>query len=286
MATRIRSAFTLIELLVVICILVVLMTLLLPYIKGMIEAGRATYCENNQHEIGHALLQYETTKGHFPGYIETLIDHPVSWPVTILPSIQANLFPFWRSRWAGGSIPDWSGPTTFPGTSISLFHCPSDSASSEAWTLSYVVNCGQPDVPSASTTSPPPDWGANGVFHNHDTTTKPRGLSATQLVYVSNASVSNKDGVQNTLMLSENVQAGEWADPYRPDNESATFGVKRASDANNVDLYAPNKPLEASLGMVWFPTNNPPVCCLINGHVEDAGADAAVPQAEFADHPK
>jgi prepilin-type processing-associated H-X9-DG protein len=120
--------------------------------------------------------------------------------------------------------------------------------------------------------STPPDLAANGVFHNHDTSTA-HALSAAQLVYVSAASI--KDGPQYTLMLSENVQAGEWADPYRPStSEKDWFGV--GSAPNSVNLYKQGKPLEASLGMVWFPTDSPPTCALIDGHVQEAGADAVI----------
>jgi prepilin-type N-terminal cleavage/methylation domain-containing protein len=266
MATRIRSAFTLVELLAVMAIIGFLMTLLFPFIKGAIESARATKCMNYQRDIGSALKMYENSKQNFPGYVETLVDHPVGWPSLITQYLQTELWPTWRMSWNGG-VP---GAAVFPAAAIGLFRCPSDTATNEGWPLTYVVNCGQPDVYSQGG-GVSPDWPGNGVFHNHDVSTT-SALSTAQLVYVSTQSIS--DGVQYTLMLSENVQAGEWADPYRPSTEPDAFGVK--TTPNSLNLYAQGKPLEATLGMVWFPTNNPPVCCTINGHVQEAGVDAVM----------
>ena len=67
----------------------------------------------------------------------------------------------------------------------------------------------------------PPDWPANGVFHRRYSDSKPNDF-----IRVSISMSDIKDGAQHTLLLSENVQAGEW------------------STLN---------PVEQGLGMVWWP---------------------------------
>jgi prepilin-type N-terminal cleavage/methylation domain-containing protein len=66
MATRSR-AFTLIELLVVISIIALLISILLPSLKGAREAGRRTKCLANLKGIGQGLQLYLNTEGK--GYI-------------------------------------------------------------------------------------------------------------------------------------------------------------------------------------------------------------------------
>jgi prepilin-type processing-associated H-X9-DG protein len=89
--------------------------------------------------------------------------------------------------------------------------------------LSYVVNCGRPGDE---------DTLAHGVFHNHNVSGEPVRVTLDEL--------SKHDGTNYTLMGSENLQAGFWADTE-----------------------------EANVGMVWL--EKPERCSPIN-QCFDAGA--------------
>lgn len=119
---------------------------------------------------------------------------------------------------------------------LKVMRCPSDiNADDEGATgASYVVNGGFEDVntggqypeiqvdPGVS-----PDYAANGVFHNHypyagishsfyDTLSGTETLTVTpnpfKEVKTSASSILSGDGTTNTLILSENIDAGRWID--------------------------------------------------------------------------
>ncbi|MCA9259546.1 MAG: DUF1559 domain-containing protein [Planctomycetales bacterium] len=61
-----RRAFTLVELLVVIAIMGSLVAILLPAVQAAREASRRTSCTNNLHQVGLALLEYESGRQALP----------------------------------------------------------------------------------------------------------------------------------------------------------------------------------------------------------------------------
>jgi prepilin-type N-terminal cleavage/methylation domain-containing protein len=87
-----RKGFTLVELLVVIAIIGILVALLLPAIQAAREAARRAKCQSNLHNIGLAILNYESTKKHFPpGFVPTGPAGSIEtwgWGVFLLPQLE------------------------------------------------------------------------------------------------------------------------------------------------------------------------------------------------------
>ena len=229
---RNRSGFTLVELLVVITIIGMLIALLLPAVIGARESARRVNCTNNQHELALAMQQFESAKEQFPGYANTFGSaQDLSWVAVLLPYMGRE--DLWRQ---------YRNPTGLkPLVEIEQVQCPSDSPP-ERVALSYVANCGREDGAL--------DGPAAGVFFNHNA-----GVPVANRVRVSSSELP--DGAQQTLMLSENIQASQW--------------VPLGNGGSPVE------PLEIHVGMVW--ADGAGSCGLIN-LCTDVGSVA--PSIEYA----
>lgn len=125
------TGFTLVELLVVIAIIGVLVALLLPAVQAAREAARRTQCMSNLKQIGLGLLNYESSRKHFPpGQFKPAglaTKRVLSWSVWHLPYIeQQNVFDrfdFSKSvREEPNNMPDLSGPSN---AIVDVYLCPS-----------------------------------------------------------------------------------------------------------------------------------------------------------------
>jgi prepilin-type N-terminal cleavage/methylation domain-containing protein/prepilin-type processing-associated H-X9-DG protein len=214
-----RRAFTLVELLVVISIIGMLMAMLLPAVQSARETARSNTCRNNMRNLAQAIFQYEGAKGEFPGYANTLkgfdeLYYDRSWGFMVLPYIEHN------DIYEAFTRPDIEPPSFTasyqPDQTIDLFLCPSDPPEgfTEGPPTSFVVNTGRVDDKSQwySGGIYPPDWGPNGVFQearDYDYTTTPP--TRRPIVKMTTSAISNGDGMQNTVMLTENVDAQSWS---------------------------------------------------------------------------
>src|SRR5271170_3979250 len=102
-----RQAFTLIELLVVIAIIAVLIGLLVPAVQKVRESANRLQCQNNLHQIGVALHNYQTANNAFPPG-RTTVSPLQSWTAFILPYIeQQNVYNIYSFA------EDWDSPGNY-----------------------------------------------------------------------------------------------------------------------------------------------------------------------------
>jgi prepilin-type processing-associated H-X9-DG protein len=164
-----------------------LMALLMPAISAAREQGRRTQCQNNEKQIGVALLAYEAQKKAFPGWRNAVVQPPntasqalvAPWTVMLLPNLDRN------DLWKTVKLP---GTTSLSGTStLKEFTCPSDPPTTTT-ACAYVVNGLVMRDQYTYSLSP--------------TTTAAIAVAPQTLDYV-----SGNDGATNTLMLGETTQA-------------------------------------------------------------------------------
>ena len=80
-----RRAFTLVELLVVIAIIGILVGLLMPAVMNAQNEARRAQCQENLRNVAMALVNFESAKNFFPGYINTFRGlNNVTWYTMIL----------------------------------------------------------------------------------------------------------------------------------------------------------------------------------------------------------
>ncbi len=179
------------------------------------DAGQLR-CENQQAEIATAIQKYVDAKACYPGYSTRVMVagtggarrlEPKSWMVAALEVLENDRFKVIRQNLDVRPM------------RLSAFVCPITNREGEQ--VTYVANCGRRDAAEPGLNAPP-DWRANGVFMKQ--TLRSRSGMRDEILRPTDI----RDGEEDTLLISENLQARRWTDVE-----------------------------EASVGFVWFPEPNP-----------------------------
>jgi len=198
MSTANRRGFTLVELLVVISIIGTLMSLLLPAVNQALEAARAVQCKNNLNQIAKATSMHEASFGAYPGWKNRVGNNDnVTWPIILMPNLEQKAL---YKTWSEAAV-NVAGSTIYWEPMV----CPSDPPVTSTIThISYVANAGR--VGCSSAADCPDSNGdvftekaANGIFHDRV------GVDALRI-----GAKFVTDGLSNTLLYSENIQATQW----------------------------------------------------------------------------
>ncbi|MHB8864486.1 MAG: DUF1559 family PulG-like putative transporter [Pirellulaceae bacterium] len=263
-----RYGFTLVEMLVVIAVIGILVGLLLPAVQAARERGRQAQCTNNLRQLGLAVINFESRRQRYPGAQELLLpqdpasataghNKPASWIVLLLEDLgRSDLLERWNSTAVAWSDPVLTQP-------MKLLQCPS---TTEVTGLSartnYVANAG----------FMPRSWADSGVLADGSYLTVAQrpanGIFLDRITFprLSVDASAVRDGVSNTLLLTENLVANHWSAVGPVNPADTTFTINQGWSQN---LSFP-VPFNARFGNTFvfcyaLEPNGPAVNPLING---------------------
>lgn len=223
-----RRALTLSELLVVTAIVGLLVALLLPAIQGARESGRRAQCVNNLRQLALAMHNFNDSHRRLPGFVNSTggkANRIASWAIMLFPYIEES------SNWSVWNDPATPSADVNPVPPVDILVCPSDPPDDRsAANLSYVANCANAILALKPV---PPGQGqrtGDGVFFAR---CEPRAAFESPIVAWSVTLRHIRDGLSQTLMLSENIQAGEYsaAEYFTPPPFEIPKTVRLVSDA-------------------------------------------------------
>lgn len=239
-----RKGFSLVELLVVIIVIILVVGLIFPAIHSSKQGSKKLTCMNNIRNIGLAVVNYSSgANSQLPLLVdENIVDSSpnaaldnLTWCTAILPFMDEVGF---RQRWdtvasaaANGdaaAITALTGTSGLNSTNFHVFVCSDDQFNMEPGALSYVVNVGYVMTGYNTSTDTAHDATTNLILTATNPATPAKFASGvfwregTDVPRMSLDFISAADGITNTLMLSENLQAGDWASQ---DTGSLGFGI-------------------------------------------------------------
>jgi len=222
-----RTGIALREVVVVILCLGFFLLMASMWLLRQQAKSRRTLCDSRQMVTARAMIQYDKIQLRLTPYRLEIGeesqqgDNQYSWVVAMLPYFshvvpqdkekppeeQTFLYPYRESYEKYGPEGKNNAGNRLPVFTIPEIICPADERVSrqqkQAW-MSLVVNTGMPDAAPNKTF--PTDWPANGVFF--DGLAKPHSLHKPMTLEY----ITSHDGRTHTLLLSENIDSGQWTD--------------------------------------------------------------------------
>jgi prepilin-type N-terminal cleavage/methylation domain-containing protein len=253
MKKQLHLGFTLVELLVVISIIGMLAGLLLPAVNAAREAGRRATCVNNQSQIAFALINYDGTRNALPPIRKvvtttTASEVQASWVGLLLPFVEQTVAWDRLSGWSAAASSD-SDKVLFS-LALPSFKCKSDDV--DGTRVSYVVNGGYQNASgtwASLTVNTDPARREDAPFFDYliDTPSDRDKGPTVSLDYI-----SAHNGTSNTLLLSENLQAGAWIFDGNGDTVGGAVVVVGFPAAHGENLMAFCYPIHTA-----YTTENP-----------------------------
>jgi type II secretory pathway pseudopilin PulG len=261
--------------LVVIAIIGILVALLLPAIQAAREAARRAQCQNHLKQLGLAVLNYESSKKHFPpGFVsQPLITEAWAWSTFILPYVEEQglydrlspsetfQMPVDGNRKTKRNLADvFKGATDIAAlqTPIAVFRCASDSTPPLIPVPSGCSNGGCPAPDQLK--QPPPCYEGGETWERLFTGQyAPQGFQPSTSNYV-----GSKGMIDSTC---SGTGSGTPSDPWIPDqatcNNNGVFfgnsevGTKSIADGTS-NTFLIGERDRRCLAATWIGVRNPP----------------------------
>jgi prepilin-type N-terminal cleavage/methylation domain-containing protein/prepilin-type processing-associated H-X9-DG protein len=238
-----RVGFTLVELLVVMAIIAVLISMLLPAVQKVREAGARTKCANNLHQIGLAILNYEAGMGRLPPACYTPEEDPAfaAWEPDPLPqgqparSVHTIILPYIEQTalYSLFDSQDWweAGPNRQAiQTRVVMYLCPSVPSGDR--TRLFSTGNGLLGLFGSTMSGYVTDYTvavrANDELEGHPTLIRPipPGYNAMLQPNVQTPILQVSDGTSNTILLAESAgNPDEYAMGRSTGNQVAAPGL-------------------------------------------------------------
>lgn len=302
-----RNGFSKIELLVVLFVIALLISLILPARERSRGVAKKLSCLNNMRNVGLAMVNFSSgANSQLPLLVDanqrvSTDEDPnanashddLTWCTTLLPFLDNVGF---RQRWDAtanlAAEPSMNADAIAQLAALNairfpVFTCPDDESATDRGALSYVVNVGYVtanynktgvyyDAATGVGHHPAGDGGLDGDPATTDDIPVKFASGVFWRPFTSRMSldfISEGDGMSQTLMLSENLQAGSWSDQ---DTGSLGFGIdlqgvypkgsttlklpagfdlKNATTATDSRI---GSHLKAKKGQAWRPSSNHP----------------------------
>ena len=218
---RSRPGFMRIELVVAVILCVLFLTLISPGINDRRGPSRRTECLNNLKCLALAVNNYAA---NYNGAVPYLVDGTDGWPIVLLPYLDASE--------TAQALRDPKLRATAKNSSLKIFQCPRDKRDLGVKSrLSYVANSGYGRFVINSNSGAVSEIGAHPVFEPWPgmkslySNEPDRRNAHTRAIIRSTGvfwradndgfqmtldDIGRDDGVTNTLLFTENLNAGPW----------------------------------------------------------------------------